>query len=81
MDDSNRQRLDRQKRGTQSKPLDLKQMNRDAILGIVRHILTTGGGVLVTNGTLTSEQLQTGAGSLIVLVGIIWSVWAKKKEA
>ena len=56
-------------------------MNSEAILGIIRHVLTTAGGALVANGTLDANQLNTGAGALVVLIGVIWSVVAKKKAA
>lgn len=52
-----------------------------AILGIVRHVLTTLGGVLVANGTLTSDMLQNGIGAVVILVGIAWSVLNKKVSA
>ena len=58
----------------------LKEMNREAILGIVRHILTTVGGVLVTNGSITNEQLQTGGGAIVVIIGLVWSVLSKRKS-
>ena len=56
-------------------------MNSDSILGIIRHVLTTLGGALVANGTIDNTQLQTGAGAVAVIIGIGWSVWAKRKEA
>lgn len=65
----------------QVKPKTIREMNRDAILGIVRHVLTTAGGVLVTNGTLSNEQLQTGGGAIVVLIGLIWSVLSKREKA
>ena len=56
-------------------------MNSDSILGIIRHVLTTLGGALVASGTIDNTQLQTGAGAVAVIIGIGWSVWAKRKEA
>lgn len=58
----------------------LQAMNREAILSIVRHILTTAGGALVANGTINAEQLNTGAGAVIALAGIIWGVLAKREK-
>jgi hypothetical protein len=55
-------------------------MNRlkPAALGIVRHILTTGGGFLVASGALTSAQAETTVGALIALIGVVWSVIDKR---
>jgi hypothetical protein len=49
-------------------------MNRDDVLAILRHVLTTAGGALVSDGILTSSQLQDGVGALVVIVGIAWSL-------
>ncbi|MES2219369.1 MAG: hypothetical protein V4587_00195, partial [Acidobacteriota bacterium] len=53
-------------------------MKIDLILGIVRHMLTTLGGGLVAKGTLDGDQLTQGAGAIATLLGIAWSVWAKR---
>lgn len=55
--------------------------NTDAILGLVRHVLTFGGGFLVTNGTLSQSDLELAIGAIVTLVGIVWSVAAKRKPA
>jgi hypothetical protein len=52
-------------------------MNRDIILGIVRHILTIAGGVLVTKGTIDQATLESVIGALLTLVGVGWSVKSK----
>lgn len=49
----------------------------DGIAGLIRHGLTTGAGVLITNGTITEAQGQTGVGAIMALIGIGWSVWDK----
>tara|TARA_Y100000310_G_C20123715_1_gene552653 strand:+ start:186 stop:383 length:198 start_codon:yes stop_codon:yes gene_type:complete len=54
---------------------------QDTVLnGIVRHILTAGGGVLVSKGMLTDGMLETSIGAIIALAGVIWSALAKKKD-
>lgn len=53
-------------------------MDKTVILGIVRHILTTGGGVLVTDGYVTSSELNELVGGAVVLIGILWSIAHKK---
>jgi len=54
-------------------------MAMDAILGIVRHVLTIGAGYLVGQGMLDDSQAQTMVGAFIGLVGVAWSVWSKRK--
>ena len=46
---------------------------------IARHVLTTIGGGLVTNGAIDSGQLETGIGAIFVLAGIVWSVVQKQR--
>jgi hypothetical protein len=55
-------------------------MNNDIIFGLSRHLLTTAGGALVTKGLLTAPALDTGVGAAITLVGIVWSIFSKKKN-
>ncbi len=51
---------------------------KDAVLGIVRHIITTSGGALVTTGYVTQNDLTIIAGAGSVIVGIIWSIVEKR---
>lgn len=51
-----------------------------AILGLVRHILTTAGGYFVGNGTLTGAESETAIGALVALVGVVWSVIEKRQR-
>jgi hypothetical protein len=53
---------------------------KTAALGIVRHLLTTGGGYLVANGAVTDAQVETFVGATLALLGIAWSVWDKKRR-
>lgn len=57
------------------------RMNRDTLLGILRHFLTVAGGGLVANGTTTSSELEQGIGAILTLVGIAWSIWSKRQAA
>ncbi len=54
-------------------------MNKQAILGIVRHILTFGGGFMTQSGIATGEEVTTGVSAAVTLIGVIWSVLSKKK--
>lgn len=54
---------------------------KDIILGLVRHGVTTMGGVLVTAGYVDESGIQTLAGAAAVLVGAGLSVIDKKIKA
>jgi hypothetical protein len=54
-------------------------MNKQAILGIVRHVLTFGGGFMTQNGLASGEEVTTGISAVVTLIGVIWSVMSKKK--
>ena len=56
-------------------------MTTEQILGIVRHILTALGGVLVTKGVVDEGTMTTAVGAIATLVGVVWSFLAKKKAA
>lgn len=56
-------------------------MNVESILGFVRHVLTFGGGFLVSAGAMDAATLETAVGAIITLAGIAWSVFAKRKTA
>jgi hypothetical protein len=55
-------------------------MNKEQIFGIIRHLLTSVGGVIVTNGYISDGMVAEITGSIIAIVGVIWSVLSKKKE-
>lgn len=52
-------------------------MNWEMVGGLIRHVLTFGGGFLVTNGVLEAAQLETVIGAVIALGGVAWSLWHK----
>jgi hypothetical protein len=54
-------------------------MNKDVILGIVRHILTTVGGVLAARGYIDNGMVEGAVGAILTLVGVGLSVTSKKK--
>jgi hypothetical protein len=55
-------------------------MNRDKILGIVRHTLTFVGGILIMKGYGDETIWQEITGASISLIGGIWSVVSKKNR-
>ena len=54
------------------------KLTKEQILGIIRHTLTFGGGILVTLGLLSEGLLAEISGLLMTLVGGIWSIVDKK---
>lgn len=53
-------------------------MKQDQLLGLIRHILTFGGGLLVTKGVLDEGMATELVGALVTIFGGAWSVLAKK---
>lgn len=51
-----------------------------ALAGVVRHVLTTAGGSLLAAGVITAGDVETVAGAVVVLVGVIWSLVEKRKK-
>ena len=67
-------------------PVELAQKGAEVatmkiIMGILRHALTTGGGALVADGTLTGDDLTQAVGAIMTIVGIVASVVAKKRTS
>jgi hypothetical protein len=54
-------------------------MNSEVLGGIVRHILTALGGILVTKGYVEAGQVELIVGAVATLAGVAWSIFAKKK--
>ena len=50
-----------------------------ALQGIFRHGLTTLGGWLVANGWLAEGETQALVGGGMVIIGVVWSIFTKKK--
>jgi hypothetical protein len=54
-------------------------MKKEQLLGIIRHVLTFAGGVLVAKGLATESLSQELIGAAMTLVGGIWSIIEKNK--
>jgi len=54
-------------------------MNQEQVMGVVRHTLTFLGGLMVMYGQGDPESWMQIIGSATTLVGLLWSVWAKKQ--
>lgn len=48
-------------------------MTKEQILGVVRHLLTFFGGILVTKGLIDETIVTEVIGGLSTLIGAIWS--------
>jgi hypothetical protein len=55
------------------------KLTQTQVLGIVRHILTFGGGILVAKGLLDDGMVAEISGAVITLIGAIWSIVEKNK--
>jgi hypothetical protein len=53
-------------------------MNKEKVLGIVRHTLTFIGGLLIMKGLVDESMANEIIGGIITLAGTIWSVVDKK---
>jgi hypothetical protein len=53
-------------------------MNKEQLLGVLRHSLTFIGGLLVAKGLIDEGQFNELSGALITLVGGVWSILSKK---
>jgi hypothetical protein len=56
-------------------------MKQNELLGLVRHVLTFVGGIIVTKGLIDESLFEEVLGGIMTLVGAGWSIVAKKKAA
>ncbi len=51
------------------------------IQSLVRHALTAGGGALAARGyAVSNSDVETVAGAIVALIGVIWSVYSKRAK-
>jgi len=55
-------------------------MNKESVLGVLRHILTFGGGLAVSKGYLDEASSVELVGAAITIIGVAWSIIQKKKS-
>jgi len=55
------------------------KLTKEQFVGILRHFLTFGGGILVMKGIVEESLWSEIAGGTIALAGSIWSVFEKTK--
>lgn len=52
-------------------------VNKEQVMGLVRHALTFVGGCMVANGILTDAMSADIVGACMALIGTIWSLIVK----
>ena len=53
----------------------------EKILGLIRHLLTFGGGILVSKGLVEdAATVETLVGALVTVIGGAWSIYDKVKN-
>lgn len=55
-------------------------MKKEQIIGIIRHILTFAGGVIIAKGLATDAVILEIIGSVTTLIGGVWSIVDKIKK-
>jgi len=55
-------------------------MNRERVFGILRHVLTTAGGIVVARGDLDEPLVEPIVGGLMAAAGFLWSIFAPEKR-
>jgi hypothetical protein len=54
-------------------------MDLQAIIsGLIRHALTAGGGSAITSGLLSGNTVNLIAGTIVSVIGVVWSIWDKQ---
>lgn len=49
------------------------------ISGIIRHVMTFGGGFLIDKDLTTVTEWENAVAALVTLIGVAWSIYEKKK--
>ena len=55
-------------------------MNKTQVLGIVRHLLTFGGGLVVAKGWGSEVIVTELVGGIVAIAGAIWSAYSPEKK-
>jgi hypothetical protein len=55
------------------------KLNKEQVMGIVRHALTFIGGIVVMKGLVDETVVTEVIGSVMTLVGTVWSILDKKE--
>jgi len=60
--------------------MDISKKKDSILNGVIRHILTAGGGALVARGVVAETEIEALVGAVITIIGVVWSALAKKKK-
>ena len=52
---------------------------KEVLLGLLRHVLTSAGAVIVANGLATQADASAIAGGVMALIGVVMSIKKNKK--
>lgn len=55
------------------------KLTKEQVMGIIRHTLTFGGGVLITLGLADTTLVTEISGAVLTFSGALWSIIAKNK--
>ena len=55
------------------------KLNKEQVMGIVRHALTFIGGIVVMKGLVDETVITEVIGGVMTLVGAVWSILVKKE--
>lgn len=55
-------------------------MNKEKLMGVIRHLLTFGGGYIVAQGWLDEETVMELTGAAVTVIGVAWSYFAPEKQ-
>lgn len=53
-------------------------MSQEQIFGVIRHIFTAVGGIVVAQGYVSDSLFTELSGTVLTLAGVIWSIVTKK---
>jgi len=53
-------------------------MNKEQILGLIRHTLTFVGGIIIAQGIANESLTADIIGGIMTVIGSVWSIFSKK---
>lgn len=56
-------------------------MNMEVLGGLIRHALTVAGGYFVASGGIDQPTMEGAVGAIMTLLGVAWSLYAKRQAA
>jgi hypothetical protein len=52
----------------------MKNLNKEQYLGVIRHLLTLGGGYLLMKGFIDANYYEVAIASIMGVIGTLWSI-------